>query len=125
MEGPSGGSPPEYVALSPAAATEIGETVRYVRGVNRSRTPRKGKGLSAWSNSGAWGFLAGGATITAASGATLGSGSVRLCSRSVATLTADGDTVDVYNAGGSVSGPLYIKLGWTDGDWSIDVAKCP
>ena len=55
----------------------------------------------------------------------LGSGTVTLCSRSGGTLTADGQTVTVYNSGGTISGPKTLALDWTDGDWAVCVCGQP
>lgn len=78
-----------------------------------------------------YGFLAAAATITGATTTggtlTLGSGTVTLCSRVGTILTADGLSVTVYNAGGSMTAPSggrILGLCWRDGDWSVDVAKC-
>lgn len=78
-----------------------------------------------------YGFLAAGATITGAdpttSPMTLGTGTVTLCSRSGAQLTADGVSVTVYNAGGAFtagSSGRIVGLVWRDGELSVDVARC-
>lgn len=76
---------------------------------------------------GAYGFLAAGASITAASGSTLGNGTVTLCTRTGGSLNANLGTATVYNAGGAVSGGAsgkYVKLGWAADAWSLDVASC-
>jgi hypothetical protein len=115
------------VVFDRPSAERTRDAVLYVEGFYRGGKPLRGRGLKSWSNPGRWAFLAASATITAASGATLGSGTVRLCSRSGPTLTADGDFVTVYNAGGAVTAGgsgKYLKLGWTDGDWGLDVAPC-
>jgi len=78
-------------------------------------------------DSGRWGFLAAGQTISGASGMTLGHGTVTLCSRAGYTLDDDGDSVEVLNAGGEVTagtGGRILKLGWTEGAWSLDVFPC-
>lgn len=77
--------------------------------------------------SGAWGKLAAGETISGSSGTTLGSGTVTLCTRDGADLTEGTEDVTAYNAGGTVtagSGGRVLKLGWTDGVWSLDVFPC-
>lgn len=123
QQNPAGGGP---VALNRDAYHRVRDAVRYVETFRRNRVV-PGKGLNAFIRPSSYAFLAAGATISAPSGSTLGSGSVTLCSRSGATVTADGETVTVYNAGGSVSGGgsgKYVKVGWCDGDWSVDVAPC-
>jgi len=111
------------VNLTYDAAVRTREVVRYVEGSFRHGAPRPRRTSGAWSSAGAWAYVAG--TITGASGSRLGSGTAVLCSRNVDVLTADGDTVSVLNAGGGVVGPVYVKLGWVDGVWSLDVAPCP
>ena len=116
------------VRLERATAERMAASTRYVERIVRTQAAPQRRDMRTWESAGAWGFLAAGATISAASGATLGTGTVTLCSRDGADLTADGIEVDVYNAAGSVSGGtsgVYVKLGWTDGDWSLDVAPCP
>lgn len=93
-----------------------------------ARSGPAGLEIAVPSSGGAYAFLAAEATISAASGATLGSGTVRLCSRVGATLTADGFDVTVYNAAGQVDGGeagLYLAISLRDGEWSLDVAPCP
>jgi hypothetical protein len=122
MEGPSGGSPPEYVALSPAAATEIGETVRYVRGVNRSRTPRKGKGLSAWSVGAYIARIT--ADVGGRSNAIAGSGEGYLQNLDGVTLSDDTDTGSI-TIRSFFDKPLkagtynYAYVGWAYGEWWV------
>lgn len=119
------GGPPQLV--DPATAARIATAVSYVEDSSRGGRPRQRRARGPWEVAGVYGFLASGATISAASGATLGSGTVTLCSRSGASLTADGESVTAYNAGGSVTagaGGAYVALGWVDGDWSVVVVKC-
>ena|ERR1039458_9516824 len=129
---PTGGTP---IALSPETFARHAAAVNWVENQNRVLRPRAGRGQGVGRAAGAWGYLAPSATIsgvtcTVSGGVTtltLGTGTVTLCSRNGATLTANGDTVTVYNGGGSMtanSNGRILKLGWTDGDWSVDVAKC-
>ena len=116
----------QAVGLDLASAVRVEAATKFVETMYRTR-PRLPAGKNPGLNAGWWGFLAGGASIGGASGLTLGTGTVTLCSRDGATCTADGDTVAVYNAGGSFTAPtggMVVKLGWTDGDWSTDVAAC-
>lgn len=110
------------VILDRTAARRTEDVVRFVETSYRLRSPRN-RFRPTSANAGIWAYVAG--TITGASGARLGSGTAVLCSRAGDTLTADGPTVGVLNGGGGVVGPVYVKLGWTDGDWSLDVAPCP
>lgn len=119
-----GGSP---VIPTSEAWSRVSRATRYVERMDRSRTPRQRRGSPDGVNPGVYGFLAAGATISGASGLTLGTGTVTLCSRTGATCVANGDSVTVYNAGGSLSGGasgLLLALGWVDGDWSVEVAPC-
>jgi hypothetical protein len=121
---PVGGVP---MMLDPATARRIEAAVGQVEGYYRNRPPGGLRGPRGNDSPGAWGFLPAGDTITGASGMTLGSGTVTLCSRSGDTCDDDGDEVTVYNAGGAVtagSGGRVCKLGWTDGTWSLDVFPC-
>lgn len=122
----AGGTP---VIPTAAAWSRVSAAVKRVEGASRSKPPYKGNGFGAWSNPGGWGWLAPGDYISAVAGDTLGVGTVTLCSRVGRTLTPDGDEVTAYNAGGQVDGDpstgTYLKLGWTDGVWSLDVAACP
>lgn len=110
------------VQIDRVTADAFADATRYVQRIVRGRDDRgypRGTGL----NPGIYALTT--STISAASGATLGSGTVTLCSRSGATLTADGETgVTVYNAGGSVASGRYVKLGCAGGAWSVDVDKC-
>lgn len=107
-----------------ASCERFADSTKYFETMIRGKDAPKG-GRRRGEKAGTYAFLPSGSTITSASGAALGEGLVTLCSRSGAALTADGETgVQVYNAGGTVNGPVYIKLGWTDGDWSVDVVLC-
>jgi hypothetical protein len=87
-----------------------------------------GQGGGGGGGSGFWAYLAPGQTVSAASGLTLGSGTVTLVTNAAGTLTALTDTVTVYNAGGAVAGGSVgysIKIGiMDDGSFSLDVAPC-
>lgn len=104
-----------------ASADRTQAAVKFVERQFRD-VRRRGKGNRGWSAPGAWAYIGG--AVSASVGTTLGTGSAVLCSRVGAVLTADGDTVTFYSAGDAFSGPCYVKLGWTDGDWSLDVAPC-
>lgn len=75
---------------------------------------------------GGWGILAANDTIGAASGLSLGSGSVKLCDRDGNMLKAygedEGASVGVVNAGTAIQGGSrgkIVGLEWTAGDWSV------
>ena len=109
------------IALSPRAYRRFKRAVDRVLEANRARYPYPRRGRTTGANAGAWGALEPGGTITAASGLVLGQGSVTLCSRSGATLTADGDVVGVLNAGDAITAggsAKVIKLSWSDGSWA-------
>ena len=115
---PETGNP---IALRPETYRRHADAVDYIERTNRARYPRAGRGRTTVPASGTWAKLASGHTISAASGLTLGSGTVTLCSRDGTTLTADGDDVTVYNAGDEITatdGDKAIKLSWSDGDWA-------
>jgi hypothetical protein len=86
---------------------------------NEARYPMSGRGRTTNPSAGFWGYLASGASISAGSGLSLGTGTVTLCSRSGTTLLADGDDVTVLNSGGIITGPQILELDWTDGDWAV------
>lgn len=115
---PLGGGP---VLFGRETADRTKTAVKYVEGMFRGHS-RRGDEPSALAT-GVYAYLASG-TITAASGGTLGSGTVQICARSGATLTANGPNIPVYNAGGSITGPAYMLLQWADGDWVVAVAPC-
>lgn len=115
------------VAPSASAFSRIAATVRWVESRPRNELPNGRRRSLPAQAGGAWGFLTAGATVSGASGMTLGHGTVTLCSRAGYTLTADGDSVEVLNAGGGVTagaGGRILKLGWVDGVWSLDVFPC-
>lgn len=65
--------------------------------------------------------------LTAASGATLGQGTIRLVERTGAHLDDDPAAPDdqvCYNKGGEVSAGRYIEVDWCDGAWSVTVDMC-
>lgn len=112
------------IALKPPTYSRHARVVDYIERTNRSRYPRAGRGRTTSPAAGCWAKLASGSTISGVSGLTLGSGTVTLCSRSGTALTADGDTVTVYNANDAITAAsdMAVKLTWTDGEWSV--AKC-
>ena len=124
-QGPAVGGPP--VLFDPASAARVGQVVKYIEGGYRNPPPTKG-GITPAGRPGTWGFLAAGASITGMSGSTLGSGTVTLGKRSGSTLSSSGGlSVTVYNAGnGFTAGGSgqWLKLGWVDGAWSVDVSAC-
>jgi hypothetical protein len=112
------------VALSPPVYARHEAAVRYVEGQIRTRAPWPSSGRFPGVAPGAWGRLASGATITAASGLTLGQGQVKLCDNT-GTVFPEDETVGVRNAGSAInatSGPRIVRLTWTKGDWAV---SCP
>ncbi len=64
--------------------------------------------------------------ISAASGNTLGSGTIQLCTRSGATLTAGGSaSITCYNAAGAILSGAYMLVIVAAGAYSVVVAPCP
>jgi hypothetical protein len=105
---------PETYARHEGATRHVEQMVR----VNRPLTPGTRRPPVA---PGAWGFLSAGSTITGASGHTLGTGTVELCTRSGNTLTGTGEMVDCWNSCDAITAPSggqIIALLWVDG-WSI------
>jgi hypothetical protein len=113
---PLGGKP---VLLRPETFERHEAAFSQVEEANTARYPMVGRGRTTKPSTGTWGYLAPGQVISAASGLTLGSGPVTLCSRSGGTLTPDGETVTVYNSGGVLTGPNALALDWTDGVWAV------
>ena len=111
-----GGGP---IFFQPKTFARHAQAVDRVLGDNQARYPLSGRGRTTSPSVGAWGSLASGDTITAASGLTLGGGTVKLCTRSGGTLTETSETVPVLNSGGVISGPAALPLRWTDGDWAV------
>lgn len=68
-------------------------------------------------------YLASG-TITAASGASLGTGTAVLCSDSGGSLTATTTTVTLWNYGGAITGPVYFLAAPYGSDWTPVVVPC-
>lgn len=112
------------ILFRPKTFDRHADVVDYIERYDRARYPRDGRGRTTRPAKGAWGYLDTGNTISAASGLTLGSGTVQLCSRSGTTLTADGDNVTVYNSGGTITGPKTLELDWMDGDWAVCECGC-
>lgn len=113
------------IALSPETYARHAEAVDYAESDVRTRAPRpsgdRGQGLAP----GAWGRLASGATISAASGLTLGTGSVKLCDRT-GTLPASPEIVTVSNAGAVITASgsdKIVRLAWTLGEWCVNCAS--
>lgn len=110
------------IALSPETYKRHEGAVQYVEGLIKTRAPWPGWGRFPGVLPGSWAILASGATISAASGTTLGSGDVNLCDRAG---TDSGITVTAYNAGAAITatgGDRIVRLAWTWGDWSVN---CP
>jgi hypothetical protein len=109
------------IALKPETYARHARAVDYVERTNRARYPRAGRGRTTNPNAGIWASLPSGTSISAASGMNLGSGTVTLCSRSGTTLTADGESVTVCNAGDIITATgsdKAVKLSWSDGVWA-------
>lgn len=65
-------------------------------------------------------------TITARSGATLGSGTATLQVCKGTAITSLSITVTVYNTTlGTIASGVYIQVKLLDGQWTADVADCP
>src|SRR4051812_26459845 len=90
------------IALSPATYDRHAAAVGYVQGMVRTRAPGVGGRGPPGLAPPAGGKLAASGPITAASGVTLGTGTVKLCARAGAVLPAD-ESVDVVNAGGIIT----------------------
>lgn len=111
----------EGVIFSPETFAEHDAELSYVRRQSRTREPLGRQKRFPRIIAGAWGKLAAGATITAASGLTLGSGTVKLCDREGA-VSDDAEDITVANAGGELLGGsegLLVPLEWTEGEWSV------
>ena len=109
------------IALRPATYARHARAVDRVLGANNARYPYPRRGRTTSASAGCWAVLASGATITAASGLVLGSGTVALADRSGSTLTATEETVTAYNAGDAITASgadKAIKLAWSDGVWA-------
>lgn len=118
-------SNPPPIAFTPETFARHAAVVEYVEGQVQTQAPRASTSRARGVAPGAWGRLASGGTITAASGTTLGSGSVKLCDRS-GTIYPENETVTVYNAGPAISasgGAKIVRLAWTDGDWCVNCAS--
>lgn len=111
------------VSFSRRDAGRVRDATVYFEREVRGGRPRPRDRARGNLNPGIYAYVAG--NISGASGNELGGGTAVLCSRVVKTLTPDGETVGFLNAGGPVAGPVYVKLGWADGEWSLDVVVCP
>ncbi|GAC1448277.1 MAG: hypothetical protein NVSMB9_31260 [Isosphaeraceae bacterium] len=114
--------PGRAVVFDRPAAERIVNVVKRVEGNYRYSRPPGTTPPRGALNTGMYAYVA--SNITAASGATLGQGTGVLCSRSGATLTANGETVTIYTAGGAITGPLYLSIAYVQGDWSTSVGPC-
>lgn len=117
-EPPIGGDP---IALSPETYAAHDEAVQYVRTLSRTRDPILRDTRSPGVIASAWALLAAGATITAGSGLSLGTGTVTLCDRD-GSVPDDAEDVTVSNAGTSLSGGStgrIVRLAWTDNEWVV------
>lgn len=111
------------ILFTPESFTRHDGAARYIEDLNRTRAPWPSGARRPSTAFGAWGILASGGSISAASGVTLGSGSVKLCDQS-GTVYPEDETVTVYNAGDSISasgGDKIVPLEWTAGEWSTCV----
>ena len=113
----------EGIVFSPETFAEHDGALSYIRRLSRTRSPLGRQKRYPRVIPGYWGKLAAGATITAASGLSLGSGTVKLCDRE-GTVFDEDESVGVANAGkvltAGVSGAV-VPLEWTDGEWSTCV----
>lgn len=117
-EPPIGGDP---IALSPETYAAHEEAVQYVKTMSRTRDPVSRDVRSPGVRASAWAVLAAGATVTAGSGLSLGSGVVKLCDRD-GGVPDDSEDITVANPGASLSGGpggRIVRLAWTDDEWAI------
>jgi hypothetical protein len=108
------------VVFSPETFAEHDGALSYARRLSRTRGPLGRRKRYPSIIPAAWGLLSAGGTITAASGLTLGSGTVKLCDREGA-VAEEAEGIDVANAGGELTGGTsgaIVPLEWTDGEWS-------
>lgn len=117
------------VELDLHSAERMRRSVKFTEDRPRDALPGAGLGIRGIPRPGVYAYLAPGAIFSAASGLLLGSGSVTICSKTVGsgTCVADGPLVTAFNAGGGFtagSSGMVVKLGWVDGDWSLDVSGC-
>lgn len=108
------------ILFLPATFARHEEAVQAVQDEIRTRAPRPGGQRFPGSSPGAWGLLAIGDSITAASGTTLGTGTVKLCDSSGTPIDPE-TTVSVKNAGAEIpagAAARVVALEWTWGDWS-------
>lgn len=108
------------IALSPQTYERHAAAVDYVEQSIRNRDPLFGNGRFPGLMPGQWGLLASSGTISAGSGTTLGTGTVKICDREGNVL--DDEDVDVVNAGAAITatgGGRIVRLGWTAGDWCV------
>lgn len=117
-EEPDGGPP---IALLPATFARHAEAVAYVESEIKTRAPRPSGQRFPGLSPGAWGLLAIGDSISAASGTSLGTGTVKLCNSSGTPIDPE-TIVTAKNPGPEVSaatGARIVRLGWTWGDWAV------
>ena len=119
---PPPGAPGAYVDISAAQDAAIAAVVRRVMASYLNAPPTR-RGSRGGVNPGIYAVAT--TDVSAASGLTLGQGTIQLCSRTNATLTQDGDSgLTCYNAGGAISRGTVFAVYWCDGDWSACVAPC-
>lgn len=113
--------PDHPVLFSPPTFSRHASAVDRIESRIRTRVPRPGNNRSPGLAPGAWGLLASGDTITAASGTTLGTGHVKLCDKD-GTVYPENESVDVLNAAEAITasgGPKILGMEWVLGDWSV------
>lgn len=98
----------------------VAQAVKRVEGQSLSRTPRAGRGLGAWSNSG---IIAKATTsISARSGATYGTGTIQIQKDTGSALADDTSqpTMGVKNLTKfAIDSGSYLFVGWALGSWWV------
>lgn len=115
------GTPVQFDANS---ATRIDRVVRYVEGISRGGAPLRGSGnrpglITSYQCKTT-------STVSARSGATLGTGTARICSVDGSdNLVDDGEPLTVKSQFTStIASGVYITVIWSSGVWLIDIAPC-
>jgi hypothetical protein len=106
--------------FTPESFRRHSDAASYALGAIRTNPPFPGRGRFPHAASGAWGILRAGNSVSAASGVTLGTGSVDLCEAD-GTAFSPTEAVTVLNAGPAITATAdkILPLEWTAGDWSV------